>query len=102
MAYAAMAAIAAQSLVQPSLMSMLSRRATPETQGETQGIASMALGIGSLVAPIVLTGVMARFTAPDAPVHLPGAAFLVSALFGIAALILLRRLPHPTIKPDTR
>ena len=94
MAFAIMTAIAAQSLVQPSLMAMLSRRATPETQGEVQGIVSMAMGIGQIVVPIVLTGTMARFTAAGAPVHFPGAAFLVSAMFGVLALLLLRRLPR--------
>jgi DHA1 family tetracycline resistance protein-like MFS transporter len=94
MAFAIMVAIAIQSLVQPSLMAMLSRRATPETQGEVQGIASMSLGIGSIVAPLVLTGVMAEFTKADAPIYLPGAAFLVAALFGLAALAMLRRLPR--------
>lgn len=94
MAFAIMAAIALQSLVQPSLMAMLSRRATPETQGEVQGIASMSLGLGSIVAPLLLTGVMAEFTKAGAPVRFPGAAFLVAALFGLAALALLRRLPR--------
>lgn len=94
MAYAIMVAIAVQSLVQPSLMAILSRRATPETQGEVQGIISMAMGIGQIVAPVLLTGTMAAFTRADAPVHFPGAAFLVSAVFGLAALALLHRLPR--------
>lgn len=94
MAFAIMVAIAIQSLVQPSLMAMLSRRATPETQGEVQGVAGMAMGIGAIVSPVVLTAVMAEFTGADAPVHFPGAAFLVAALFGVAALVLLRRLPR--------
>lgn len=93
-AFAIMVAIAVQSLVQPSLMAMLSRRATPETQGEVQGIASMSMGLGNIVAPIVLTAVMAEFTKSGAPIHFPGAAFLVSAAIGLAALILLRRLPR--------
>ncbi|MBS0502203.1 MAG: TCR/Tet family MFS transporter [Proteobacteria bacterium] len=96
MAYAIMAAIAVQSLVQPSLMAMLSRRATPETQGEVQGIGSMAMGIGAIVAPVLLTGTMAKFTSAGAPVYFPGAAFLVSALFGLLALILLTRMPRAT------
>lgn len=93
-AYAAMASIAVQSFVQPSLMAMLSRRATPETQGEVQGIAAMSLGIGSIVAPLLLTRTMAEFTRDGAPFHFPGAAFAVAALFGAAALIMLRRLPR--------
>ncbi|MFD1610734.1 TCR/Tet family MFS transporter [Sphingomonas tabacisoli] len=96
MAFVIMVAIAVQSLVQPSIMAMLSRRATPQTQGEVQGIAAMSMGIGSIVAPLLLTGVMAEFTKADAPVHFPGAAFLVAALFGLAALAMLRRLPRAT------
>jgi MFS transporter, DHA1 family, tetracycline resistance protein len=93
MAFATMAAIALQSLVQPSLMAMLSRRATAETQGEVQGVASMAMGVGSICAPVLLTRPMAYFTSPAAPFQFPGAAFAVAAAFGVAALILLRRLP---------
>ncbi|MBA3897155.1 MAG: MFS transporter [Sphingomonadaceae bacterium] len=96
MAFAAMAAIALQALVQPSLMAMLSRRATPETQGEVQGIASMAMGLGSLVAPLLLTATLAHFTRPPPAYRFPGAAFLVSAGFALAALALLRRLPRIT------
>ena len=91
--YAIMLTIAVQALTQPSLMAMLSQSATPETQGETQGIASMAMGVGTLVAPLLLTGVMAYFTRPAAPVHLPGAAFLVSAAFALVCVVLVRRLP---------
>jgi MFS transporter, DHA1 family, tetracycline resistance protein len=93
-AFAVLALIAIQSLVQPSLMAMMSRRATPETQGEVQGIAAMALGIGQIVAPLVLTRTMAEFTKADAPVYFPGAAFLVAAAFGVIALVMLRRLPR--------
>jgi DHA1 family tetracycline resistance protein-like MFS transporter len=93
MAFAVTPFLALGALVQPSLMAMLSRRATPETQGEMQGVAAMAMGIGSLVAPLVLTGTMAQFTGADAPVQFPGAAFIVSIGFALTALILLRRLP---------
>ena len=54
--------LAVGAFVQPSLMAMLSRRATPETQGEVQGIASMAMGIGSLVAPLLLTAAASALT----------------------------------------
>ena len=94
LAFALMAAIALQSLVQPSLMAMLSRRATADTQGEVQGIASMTMGIGNVLAPLLLTWPMAWFTGPSAPVHFPGAAFIVAAGFGLAALAMLRRLPR--------
>ncbi len=93
MAFAILSLMVISAFVQPSLMAMLSRRATPETQGEVQGIAAMAMGLGSLVAPLLLTGTMAHFTAPNTPVYFPGAAFIVSALFGLVCLLLLRMLP---------
>lgn len=92
-AFAVLAAVAVQSLVQPSVMAMLSSRATPETQGEVQGIASMTTGIAGVIAPMVLTWPMAWFTGPTAPVHFPGVPFLISAGFALIALVLLRRLP---------
>ncbi len=97
MAFTAMAFIALQGLVQPSLMAMLSRRAPPETQGEVQGISAMAMGLGAIVAPLVLTTPMAYFTSPDAPVYFPGAPFLIAAGFGTIALMMLRRLPGTSI-----
>lgn len=94
LAFVVMVFIALQSLVQPSLMAMLSRRATPETQGEVQGISSMTMGIGNMIAPLVLTGPMAYFTGKNAPIHFPGAAFIIAAAFGLIALAMLRRLPR--------
>ena len=96
MAFAAMVFIALQGLVQPSLMAMLSRRATPETQGEVQGISAMTLGLGSIIAPLVLTTPMAYFTGPDAPVYFPGAPYVIAAGFGVVGLVMLRRLPRVT------
>lgn len=93
MAFAIVSLLAVGAFVQPSLMAMLSRRATPETQGEVQGVAAMAMSVGSLVAPLLLTGTMAHFTGPSAPVQFPGAAFIVAAIFGLLCLFMLRMLP---------
>ncbi len=92
--------VALQAPVQPSLMAMMSRRATAATQGEVQGISAMAMGLGQLFAPLLLTGTMAYFTADDAPVHFPGAAFVVAAIFGLLAILMLRRLPRATRTSD--
>jgi DHA1 family tetracycline resistance protein-like MFS transporter len=99
MAFALIVCVGAQSLVQPSLMAMLSRRATPDTQGEIQGISAMTMGIGSILAPLLLTQPLAWFTAPGAPVRFAGAAFAIAALFGLAALAMLRRLPRAASNP---
>ncbi len=95
--------IVVQAPIQPSLMALMSRRGPADTQGEVQGISAMATGLGALVAPLLLTGTMAWFTGKGAPVHFPGAAFIVAALFGLFAIAMLRRLPRVTrtaIQPD--
>ena len=94
LAFVLMAAVALQSLVQPSLMAMLSRRASAEAQGETQGLAAMVMGLGSVLGPLVLVAPMAWFTSPAAPVHFPGAPFLIAALFAAAAWTVLRTTPQ--------
>src|SRR3546814_4377511 len=81
-------------------MAMMSRRATAETQGEVQGISAMAMGLGQLFAPLLLTGTMAWFTADGEPVHFPGAAFIDAAVFGLLAIAMLRRLPRATETAD--
>lgn len=101
MAFTLMVVLAPQAMVMPSLSAMLSRRATAETQGEVQGISAMIMGLGALVAPWLLTGVMARYTGEGAPVQFPGAAFLVAAGFGFAAMIALRLTPRRQIPPST-
>ena len=97
--------VAFQSPVQPSLMAMMSRRADADSQGEVQGITAMTMGLGQIAAPALLTGTMAWFTGAGAPVHFPGAGFLVAALFGLLAIGFLRRLPraapaHDGDRPD--
>lgn len=89
-----------QAPVQPSLSAILSRRVDAGAQGEVQGISAMAMGLGQIVAPLLLTGTMAWFTGANAPVHFPGAAFLVAALFGLFAIAMLRRLPRATRTSD--
>jgi MFS transporter, DHA1 family, tetracycline resistance protein len=85
-----------QSLVGPSLMATLSNRVGSDAQGEVQGIAAMAQGIGGIVAPALINPTMAYFTAPDAPVRFAGAGFIVAAVFALAALArLLTLTPAP-------
>lgn len=99
LAFALLAFIAVQSLVQPSLMAMLSQRADQENQGEAQGLAAMMMGLGSILGPLILVEPMARFTGPRAPIHFPGVPFVIAAVLALAALVVLRRVPRKSIAP---
>lgn len=76
----------------PALQQILSNAAPADQQGELQGVLSSVAAIATGVAPMVMTGVFAAFTRPDAPVFAPGAPFLLAAGIMLVAVTLLQRL----------
>ena len=92
-----MLSVVLQSAVQPSLMAMLTRRASAANQCETQGLAAMVMGLGAIIAPLLLVKPMAWFTGPRAPVYFPGVAFLIAALFTLGAIAVLRTIPRQPV-----
>ena len=80
----------------PALQAMASRL-TPETQqGELQGINTSLNALAMIVAPLVMTWIFEVFTAPDAPIFLPGAPFLLSAVLMVGVVILFVAAPRAT------
>jgi DHA1 family tetracycline resistance protein-like MFS transporter len=90
-AFAILGMTALQGLVQPSVTALMSQRAPANAQGEMQGFVGSLNAIGSIAAPLLLNPALAHFTAPNAPVRFPGAAFIIAATFAAAALISLWR-----------
>lgn len=94
MAFAIMIGFVPQSLVGPALMAILSNQAGADAQGEVQGMAAMAQGLGGIVAPLLINPTMAYFTSPAAPFQFAGAGFIVAAIFAAASLTRLLTLPR--------
>jgi MFS transporter, DHA1 family, tetracycline resistance protein len=67
-------------LVMPSTNALLSHKVEKSAQGELQGAVASLYSLSSIVGPPLMTQLFGRFSAPDAPVHLPGAAFFASTL----------------------
>jgi DHA1 family tetracycline resistance protein-like MFS transporter len=87
-------------LAMPSLNGIISKQVPLNEQGEVQGALASVGGITSVVAPVLLTNVFAYFTAPNAPVYFPGAAFLAAgAMLALAALMLTRVRHHFAAQP---
>jgi MFS transporter, DHA1 family, tetracycline resistance protein len=80
-----------QSIVQPCLSALVSQRGSATNQGEVQGFTAAMLALGSLIAPLLLNPLLAWFTSPAAPFQMPGAAFLLSMLLALSALLLIFR-----------
>jgi DHA1 family tetracycline resistance protein-like MFS transporter len=94
MLYPVLALAGLQGIAMPAINAILSRTLGPERQGELQGGMASVMGLSSTIAPLALTQTLARFSGPDAPVHFPGAAFVLAALFALSSMALLaRRLP---------
>jgi len=83
----------------PALQAM-SSRLTPETQqGELQGINTSLNALAMIIAPLVMTWIFEVFTAPTAPVFLPGAPFLLSAALMVAVVIIFVAAPRAVTPP---
>ncbi len=80
-----------QTLAQPSLFAMMSARVAADAQGELQGFNGSVNALAAIAAPLMLSPVLARFTAPDATVRFAGAAFVLSAVAAVAAMAVLAR-----------
>jgi DHA1 family tetracycline resistance protein-like MFS transporter len=67
----------------------MSRRASPEQQGELQGAIASLGSIAAIVGPAIMTGAYAHFSAKGAQIHFPGASFLLAGLLDLTGLALL-------------
>jgi len=76
------------SIMGPALQAILSRAADDNQQGELQGTMAAINALASIVAPLMMTGIFAYFTAAGARIYLPGAPFLLSAALVIGGLFL--------------
>jgi DHA1 family tetracycline resistance protein-like MFS transporter len=73
-------------IVMPSTNALMSHRVAPDAQGELQGAIASLYSLSSIVGPPLMTQLFGRFSAPDAPIHLPGAAFIASTLLAMTSL----------------
>lgn len=67
-------------IVFPVTNALMSHRIAPESQGELQGAVAGLASLAAIVGPLLMTQLFGRFTAPNAPAQVPGAAFLAASL----------------------
>jgi len=89
-------------ITQPSLMAMMSKRATATNQGEVQGFSASVMSLGAIFAPMIFSPILSHYIDPAAPMRFPGAAFVAAALIGLFTLLLLNltpRMKRETVTP---
>ena len=72
----------------PALQAIISGHVPPNEQGELQGALTSLMSATSIIGPLVMTNLFAYYTKPGAPVHFPGAPFLLGALLMLGSTIL--------------
>ena len=72
----------------PALQSIISGQVPPNEQGELQGSLTSLMSLTSIIGPPIMTNLFAYFTRPKAPVHFPGAPFILGAILMLASTIM--------------
>ena len=83
-------------LVMPSIQSLMTHRVSEDAQGELQGAVGSLYGLSSFMAPPLMTQLFRRFTADDASIHFPGAAFLLASILVLGSMVLLWSATRPS------
>lgn len=83
----------------PATQSLVTRQVDPAEQGRLQGAIAGLASIAGIVGPGLHTQIFAWGVASDAVWHLPGAAFLFSAVLLLVALGVAWRVTRPAAAP---
>lgn len=78
-------------LAAPATQALITRQVGPEVQGRIQGALMSLVSMAGIVGPALFAGSFGFFIGPRAPLHLPGAPFLIAGLLlGVAWIIAWR------------
>lgn len=92
MMYAIMTAGSLGGIAGPAIQGLVSREVGPYEQGAVQGALTSLMSLTGVVGPLIANQLFAEFTAPHAPVKVPGIAFFLGAVLMLVALANAARL----------
>lgn len=78
-------------LAMPALQGIMSNSVPRNAQGELQGAMSSLTALATIISPLVMTQAFSFFTRDNAPIYLPSAPFLLSAVAVIVAIIVMQK-----------
>lgn len=85
-------------IAQPAIQAVMAGHVPANEQGELQGGITSLMSLAAIIGPLLMNNLFFYFTHSDAPVHLPGAPFLLaSVLMAVSALVAYKTL-HPNRK----
>lgn len=88
MMYAFMIPFGLGGIAGPALQSIISKQVPANEQGELQGGLTSLQSVTTIFGPLLASNLFAYFSADDAPIFFPGAAFMMAAFLTIIALLI--------------
>jgi hypothetical protein len=72
----------------PSMQGLISGKVPPNAQGELQGALTSTISMAAIIGPPLMTNLYSSFSGQSAPIHFPGAAFIMGMVFSITSLFI--------------
>lgn len=89
---AAVPVVALWGLASPTTQGLMTQQVGASQYGELQGAAGSVMGVATMIGPVLFATTFAYFIGAGAPLHLPGAAYLLASLLLAAATVLALRV----------
>jgi DHA1 family tetracycline resistance protein-like MFS transporter len=71
----------------PALQGIISSQVPLNEQGELQGALTSLMSLTSVIGPLIMNNLFTYFTGPDAPIHFPGAPFVLGAAMVVVGIL---------------
>jgi DHA1 family tetracycline resistance protein-like MFS transporter len=88
MLYLALAVGSLGGIANPAVQSVMSKQAGPSAQGELQGAIGSIASVAAIISPVFMTQMFSHFAAPNAPIALPGAPYVISGVLVFCCVLI--------------
>jgi len=86
-------------LAAPATQALITQQVSPDAQGRVQGALMSLVALAGIVAPLSFASTFGLFISDRAPLHLPGAPWLLAAALLFVALLVGWRFARPAPAP---
>ncbi len=94
MMYAAMIPFGLGGIAGPAIQSLITKQVAPNEQGELQGGITSMQSVTTIIGPLIASNLFSYFSADNAPIYFPGAAFMMAGIVTLLSLfIALKSFP---------
>jgi DHA1 family tetracycline resistance protein-like MFS transporter len=85
-------------IAQPALQAVMAGHVPANVQGELQGTVTSLMSLAAIIGPLLMNNLFFYFTHDEAPIHLPGAPFLLASVLMATSAFIAYRTLHPDKK----